>query len=268
MTKKKTNTRTTWDLSLLYKSATDPQIEKDVIAIEKVYEDFAMKFDTAGKEYLNNEDILLEALKDFEQLQIMGDTKPHRYFYLLKDIDAENEIANAKLASYTTRVVTAFNKVRFFTVSLGKIDLPTQEKFLKSEKLAYYRYFLKCIFDDAKYVLTTAEENISALKDMPAHEMWVVQVEKILNMQTLDWKKKKIPVAEAMNLISSLKTPKQRSTLANKVYTVLKSLSSFSEGEINAIFTNKKISDDLRGFKSHDEQTILTYKNDKEVART
>ena len=77
---------------------------------------------------------------------------------------------------------------------------------------------------------------------------------------------KKIPVEEAASLVPTLK-PKDRQRLYDKVTKEFKDLSFFSEAEMNAILTNKKINDELRGYKEPSEATILSYQNDPKVVK-
>jgi oligoendopeptidase F len=44
----------------------------------------------------------------------------------------------------------------------------------------------------------------------------------------------------------------------------LKNISDFAESELNAIYINKKINDELRGFKHPYSATILGYQNDEQ----
>ena len=50
----KTKIQTNWDLSLLYASKKDPQIEKDLVMIENVVNDFEKKYKN-DKKYLVDE---------------------------------------------------------------------------------------------------------------------------------------------------------------------------------------------------------------------
>ena len=70
----------TWNLSLLYKSPEDPQIEKDVVALERMYASFAKKYDTKSKKYLSDTGALRKALTDLEKIKAKADWKPVLYF--------------------------------------------------------------------------------------------------------------------------------------------------------------------------------------------
>ncbi len=58
----------TWDLSILYSSPQDVQIEKDIVTLEKLVKSFATKFNTDNKKYLTDENALHEALTEYEKI--------------------------------------------------------------------------------------------------------------------------------------------------------------------------------------------------------
>jgi len=254
-----------WNFSLFYDSANDPQIERDVLEFEKLCSDFAAKYDIADKAYLRDEGTLALAMKDYEAVVKKSDAKPLMYFYFIKDIDASNNEASAKLSLLQNRLAKCGNAVAFFGISLGNISEPVQKAFLNSQKLVPYRIFLERIFSDARYTLSVAEEKILNLKSLPANEMWVSANQRILNMKTVTWKKKAMPIAGALNMIQQMPTAKLRSQLSKSVTEVLKTVAPFSEAEINAVVTDKKIEDDLRGFKTPYENTVRGYRNDPAV---
>lgn len=254
----------TWDLGILYKSPDDPQIDKDIALYEKAVSDFALKYDkgAAGFDDFKDAGVLLEALTEYEKLWGMSPLKAVLYFYFLHDIEAGNPVAPARLSLYENRLANVNNKILFFEISLGKIDKETQGKLLADPRLAKYRVFLDRVFDDARHNLSVPEEKIMNLKSLPSYDMWVSANERILNQKTIKFKGKNIPFATAIQMIPNLKTAKERKALSKSVAGVLESVVPFSEAEINAVFTNKKINDELRGYKTPFENTVKSYRND------
>lgn len=264
---KKTNKKlqTNWDLSLLYSSPTDPQIEQDMLKAEKVFANFAKRFDMTQKSYLKNPVALLEALRAYEKLREYSTPRPLLYFMYKQSLNSGDAFVNAQNALLSNRMAKVFNLIHFFYISVGTIPVKKQKEFLGDSKLKHFHYLLSCIFSDAKYNLSVAEEKIMSLKSLPSYELWVSHNDKILDSQVVIWQNKKIPINQALELISGLKTADQRKKLASIVYTALKSVAVFSEGEINAIYTNKKINDELRGFFTPYEDTVNTYRNNTAV---
>jgi len=91
-----------------------------------------------------------------------------------------------------------------------------------------------------------------------------VWVEKQIAKQTLRWKGKMIPLPEAQNLIAEAATADRRKLHAG-VTEAFKAVADFSESEMNAIYLNKKINDELRNYRTPEEATILAYENEPKV---
>lgn len=251
--------KTKWDLSLFYKSAKDPKIKKDIEKAKNAYILFEKKY-AKKDDYLKNENKLLKAFQDYEKLAKSEGDKPILYFHYRKDLNGKDIEAEANLNKIISELTKYENKVLFFSLKLGKIEKKLQKKFLNSAKLKKYNYLLKKIFETSKYDLTESEEKIMNLKSLPSHGLWVDGVEKALSGQTVKFKGKEISIGEAQNKVGSLNT-KERRALQDNIFEKLKEVSSFAESEINAVMINKKINDELRGFKSPYSATILGYEN-------
>jgi oligoendopeptidase F len=261
-TKNKSNLRTEWNLELMYKSPLDPQIYKDVEKVEGLLAAFEKKY-KGNTFFLEDEDALLFALTEYEELQEKATWKPIMYLNYCTDLNSANTDAESLKNKLMQQLIAASNKVLFFSLALGKIKPENQKKFLGSKRLAHFKYFLKIIFDTAKHDLTEAEEKIMNLKYLPSRGMWVDGVEKLVSSQTITFERKRMALSAAFGRISELPVSKRRK-LHRLATETLKSISDFSESEINALYTDKKINDELRGFKEPYEATILSYQNNKE----
>ncbi len=257
-----------WNLKLLYSSEKDPKIESDLKLIEKKVSIFAQKYDKPNKAYLKDGKKLLKALNDYEELIRSTDEKPLAYFHFLQDIDAKNKTAPAQISLMTNRLAQAENKLEFFKNSLGHIDVNRQKSILKDRSFSKFHVQLKRIFESAKHQLSVQEEKVMNLKSLPAYDMWIDGNERMLNMRSLTWAGKKISLAEAFNRIQNIAKASERSKLNALVTEELKAVAPFSEAEINAIVTNKKINDELRHYSSPYENTVNNYHNDPKVVET
>lgn len=259
--------KTTWNLDLLYKNPKDPQIEKDIQTIKNACLSFSKKW-LKNKKYLTNEKVLLQALSDYEALSnIVRPNKPLWYFQLLSDIENNNEYASAQAIKIDQQLMEAFNSTIFFTLSLGKIDNTFKKKILKNKNFKPYHYFLTKIFNTAKYQLSEPEEKILNKLDIVSYTMWTDGVQKQLGAQKILFKGKEIGLGEASNIMQSL--PRSaRLALHKQVKEKLAIVAPFAEAEINAVVTDKKISDELRGYKHQTSSTILKYENDEQSIHT
>lgn len=256
--------KTEWNFKLFYKNDKDPQIEKDFLFFEKSVLAFEKKYRNQNK-YLTNSKNLLQACQDYEKLTSTPEyVKPYFYFNLRRDIDSSNDLLNAKANEYQEKLNKLNNRIIFFGLNLGKIEKDKQGVFLKDPQLKKYHYYLKKIFEDAKYNLPENEEKIINLYNIPANFMWADGFSKVLSESEINFKGEILPIAEALGIMSNLKT-KDRRAIYSLINSKLKELSSFSEPEINAIFTTKKISDELRGFENPYQATVKSYENDEAV---
>lgn len=264
-TKSNPKMQTEWNLKLLYKSPKDPAIERDAKAIERAFAAFEKKY--RGKNFTKDETTLATALKDYEKLlDAVQSGKPIIYFAFIKKLNSEDNEAEAQMQRLNERFVRAGNKVQFFDLALGKIPDSKQKKFLRSKKLERYRYLLERTFATAQYDLSEPEEKILSLKATPARNMWVDGVEALLNKQTVPYKGKIVPIGEALNLTSKITDATERRQLSDAIMQTLESMSDFAESEVNAVFTDKKINDELRGLEKPYTNTIIRHEtNEKSV---
>jgi oligoendopeptidase F len=252
--------KTEWDFTDLYTSPNDPQLEKDVLNIEKAYVTFAKKY-AKDDSYLSDEKKLAQSIEEYTKLSLIHE-KPQWYLHNMQAVDTQSKLISEKVAQVEPRITKAVNQVLFFQIKLGKIPKDVQKKFLSSEVLKKYRYFLKLIFKNAEYNLTEAEEKILNLKSRTGYGLWVEGSSKLNSNLTVKFEGKEILLSEAFARIRTLPVKKRRD-LHNLAVAKLKENSFFAEWELNAIITDKKIEDELRGFKKPYSATVLGYQNDE-----
>jgi len=260
----KNMTKTKWNFKLFYKNDKDNQIDLDFKNFEQAVISFEKKYKETDT-YLSDSKKLFSACQDYEKLFAMPESgKPLHYFLLRRDVDSNNKFVIAKVNEFTEKTNKLINKLIFFKLSLGKINRDTQDIFLKDESLQKFHYFLKKVFDGAKHELSEAEEKVINLLDTPAHSMWVDGLSKTLNNQEIRFKNKNISINEAFGLTTESNT-KDRRNLAKLISEKLVSISDFSEAEINAIVSNKKINDELRGYDKPYSETVKRYENEEKT---
>lgn len=258
--------KTEWDLGHFYKGDIKKLIAKDLATTKREYLAFAKKY-KKDKKYLKNPRALALALNEYEKVSSNpAGERPSRYYAYKKSLNSEDHEARAELAKLSDFYTNIVNEVQFFMLELGKIEKSLQKKFLESKELTPFKYLLKNIFENAKHQLTEPEEKIMNLKGQPAHSMWVSGFSKLIAKQTVKLEGKEVPVSEAQGKMSSLPTPKRRA-LHKDIMNIFKNIADFAESEINAIVTNKKINDRLRGFKTPYESTIKEYENEEKVIK-
>lgn len=257
----KKDIKTTWNLGLLYKSEKDPQIEKDLQAIEKASIAFEKKY--KGKDFTSTPEKLAKALKDMQEVQIISNGgKPSYYFALRADLNSTDSLASALMTKYDQRITKANNKLTFFTLEIGKIPKTKQKAFLAHSSLRPYAYRLKKTFKSAQYRLSEGEEQLLDLLSQPGYEMWVDGQGRVLADQTVKYKGEVTPLPKALEQISNLLLPERR-VLKAEIDRVVKQASPFAEAEINAIYNYKKIVDERRGFATPLTASVLSKENEE-----
>lgn len=258
--------KTEWDLTHIYKGDAKKEATKDCAQIKKLYLTFAKKY-RKDKAHLKSAKALSKVIEEYENLsKNPAGERPGSYFSHRIALNAQDNEAHAEIAKLSDFYADLSNEMEFFFLEIGKIPKNLQSKFLKSKELAPFKYFLKKLFENAKYTLSEAEEKIMNLKSNPAHSMWVSGFSKLLSKQIVRFEDRDLPIAEAFAKIPTLDTAKRRD-LHEGIMKVLEKISDFSESEINAVVTDKKINDKLRGFKTPFEATVRGYENDSKTVK-
>jgi oligoendopeptidase F len=253
--------RTEWDLKgLYYKSGRDPRIEADLKATETAYRAFAKKWSGDTFEKVSD---LKQALAEYESLAGMPEiARPGRYFSFRKCLDVNDNEADRALALMSKRLRKASDQLLFFTLKLGKLPETLQKEYLQAKDLAHFRYYLERIFSGAKHDLTEAEEKIVRLKSRQSSGMWFDAVEKIISNRKVRFKDKELHLPEAIETIDLLPV-KDRIKLWDLIIAEMKQIGEMAEHEMNAIVSDARGEDEIRGFKKPYSATALSYEHDE-----
>lgn len=249
--------QTEWDLkNLYYKSEKDPKIEIDLVNYEEAIANFVKKY--SKKDFTSTKAKLLPALVDALALSEKVGHKPAYYFSYRLALNSGDVVAQKRLNQIETRLTKAGNTLVFFELAIGKIPLQLQKDILQDKAFALYHFYLIGIFETAKYNLSEPEEKILNLKSQTSSSMWVSGTEKILGSTSIKYKGKDVPLNGALMQFMDL-PPKERHIMWNACADALKKLGPIAENELNAVITDKKINDELRGFKKPYSATVLSH---------
>jgi oligoendopeptidase F len=266
ITQKPVKVKETWDLTLYYKNDRDPQIEKDVAATESAYFTFAKKW--RGKAFTADVDLLLAALKESEAMA--GNptfSRATRYFWLRSCINTKDTNATKQLALIQNRLRKASDAVLFFSLELAKVSKAAQKQFLTEPKLAAYRYYLDRLFAGAAHHLSEPEEKIISLKSRQASGRWVDMTDKIITERHITWKGKSVALPEAIELIN-VQSFADKPKLWKLIIKEMRQIGEVAEHELNAIVTDARTEDDLRGYKTPYSATVQSYQDSEEALQS
>ncbi len=256
------NYQTVWNLAdLYYINIDDPRLLADVAYTERTYRQFAKNW--RHRPFTTDSSTLRQALSEYETL--LGDprlTRPDRYLSLRLELDVTDSAAQKLQATLRKRLRNASDYLLFFTLELGKVTKSLQQEFLTDPNLAYFRYFLTCLFTNAKHDLTEAEEKIVRLKSTQASTLWQQMTDKLISTAEINWHKRSIPLPEALEMIEALPS-KQKPELWDAIITKIDTFGIPAEHEFNAIITDIRTEDSLRGYKKPYSATTLNYEHDE-----
>ncbi|MCL4415501.1 MAG: hypothetical protein M1365_02185 [Actinobacteria bacterium] len=181
---KNNNKRADWNLTPLFKSDDDLQIEIERKKVEKANKKFTGKWKERN-DYLASAKVLKEALDEYEELIKNYGTggKEEYYFWLRMMQDQISTGLKAKFTKVHDFSIKLYNELQFFELRLAKIQEDKQKEFLKSPFLKGYRHFLENIFKQAKHNLEENEEKIMNLKSDPAYQKWVQMLSTFLSKE-------------------------------------------------------------------------------------
>ncbi len=255
-----------WDLAThYYKSENDPQIEEDVKAAEAAYLAFAKKW--RKKPFTTDAKLLKQALKESEA--IAGNpsfSRPARYYWLRLSLNTGDTVAEKRLALIDRRLRKAGEETLFFTLALGQIPKAEQKKILANQDLKDYHYYLERLFLGAAHHLSEAEEKIISLKSRQAYGRWTDMTDKIVSQRHIIWQGKSVALPEAIEMIN-VQSFADKEKLWQKIVVELKQISEVAEHEFNAIITDVRTEDDLRGYQKPYSATALSYQDSEASLR-
>ena len=245
--------RTVWNLKPLFAGDDDPRIEGARKTVEALKSYEFIKSWKDRTDYLEDPLVLRRALDQYESWKRnTGTDGDEGYYFWLRTQQDQND---PKLKSRFNKIEELSKKLenesQFFYLRIARIKPELQKRFLDHEGLAKYRHFLERIFAESRYHLSESEEKILNLKSSTSSSNWTRMVSGFLAKEERavlaeGGKKKTRPFSEIVGLMNSKKT-RVRDSAAKAFNDILAKNADVAEAEINSVFANKKIDDELRG---------------------
>jgi len=110
--------------------------------------------------------------------------------------------------------------------------------------------------------LTESEEKIIRLKAPQASHLWQEMTEKLISTNSVTWKGKKLALPEALETIDTLPSA-EKPKLWKIIIEKIDSFGIPAEQEFNAIISDARSEDELRGYKKPYSATALAYQHDE-----
>jgi oligoendopeptidase F len=262
--------RSVWNLKPLFTSDNDPRIERSRKLVEKNSYEFINAWKDRA-DYLQEPEILRQALDQYEswKRRYYTDGDEGYYFWLRIHQNQNDPKLKARFNRIDEFSKKLENESQFFYLRIARIKPESQKRFLTYEGLAKYRHFLERIFAESRYHLSEPEEKILNLKSATSASNWTRMTSGFLSKEeravfTEDGKRKILPFSEIAGLLNS-KKKRVRDNAAKAFNDILAKNAEIAEAEINSVFANKKIDDELRGTPRPDTLRHLADDIDSEV---
>lgn len=261
--------KTEWDLTPLLDGDDDPKVAQYRQAVTKAVDTFVATW-RQRTDYLKDPVVAKAALDEMEALERVPGHGTDAFYYGLRttqdSIDANLKAKDNQATEFSKEI---YNKLEFFWLRLGAIDVETQTRFLADEDLAPYRHVLERTFAEARYRLSEAEEKIMVLKSSAAHSNWVQMVDNFLSREerkVLDENGKSVKAnLEMMMGLTESKQKNVRDAAGKALDHLFAEHGSLGEVELNSILGNKKVDDELRGYERPDQARHVSDDIDTDV---
>ncbi len=247
-----TKIKTEWDFDPLLKEDFSQERER----VKKAFLGFRDKW-KGDERYLEDPAVLKEALD--EQNVLLRDYMGCEgyYYHLREERDQDDVEIRSKAGQISDFINEINNEIMFFDLNLAKVSKDKQKEFLESDLLKTYNYYLKVLFENAKYHLKEGEEKIMSLKSIPSRSLWARMVSSLLSKETrkvLDNSGNMVDKTyPEMTVLMQSSDKEIRDVSAKAFNEIMDKYVEVAEFEINALLEDKKINDSLRGFSRPDE---------------
>lgn len=235
-----------WDLTHLYKSINDPQIEKDFKSGDAAVKAFVKKY--KGKLASLSGDEMATAIKTYEKIS-EGLHRAAHYSNLMFACSTDDPKIGQFMQTVDERLNTISTPFIFFTLEINKLDEDNLTKKLKSSQaLQYYKPFLNSIRDFRKYQLSDDIEELLHEKSVTGKSAWERLFDQTIGDLRFNIDGKKLTETEALNFLTN-KDRKKREKAGKEVARVFKENVRLYSLITNTLAKDKEIMDRKRGYK-------------------
>lgn len=235
-----------WDLSDLYKSIKDPQIDKDLNSYKKQAVDFSKKYKSKIAKLPAKE--FVKMAKTNEERSVLGN-KIGVFAYLsmvtqMKNMEVMTFYQNIteKLNDYSTPTI-------FLSLEINKLPQKIIDEWMKDKKAAYYKPWIDRIRLYKDYTLSEEVEEILHEKSVTSQEGWERLYEETSARLKYTVDNKEYNDAEIGKLTLD-KNPKIREKAGKEIARVCTENAPLFALNYNMVIKDKAIEDIKRGFKS------------------
>ena len=243
---KQTNNLPAWDLSDLYHSAEDKQIDKDLARFRKLNQKLAAEFKGKIKDISPAD--FYRALQNVEESSIIGSKLG--VFAYLNMVTRMKDTAAVAFYQKIDEKMTAYSKPAiFFTLEINQLPETKFKQLLKDKQVALYKPFLERVRRFKKYELSEPVEAVFLDKSVTSGGAWrrLYDEHSAALVYTVDGKE--YNDAEISKLLQD-KNAKIREKAGKELNRVSRENAKLFTFIYNMIIKDKAISDEHRGYKT------------------
>ncbi|HZZ99714.1 MAG TPA: M3 family metallopeptidase [Candidatus Paceibacterota bacterium] len=205
-----------WDLSPMYQGIADPQIDRDVEELIRLFEKF--NYDHKGK----LDQSLGQAIKDFIKIDLL-ETKIMVYLHLLESLDVTAAPVKTKSASVEVKLSkTSGEYMAFFEIELVALeDKVLEDWYAKDEIVAKHRPWIEYhrIFKD--HLLTESVEAALAKRSPFGPSSWDEFFNEVEADLRLKYKDQELNLTEALETMTNSLNADERAEILKIIHETL-----------------------------------------------
>lgn len=191
-----------WDLSDLYKSSEDSQLNIDKERLEKDIAEFSKNYQNKISQPVSA-DILLKSIRDYESLSNKIQ-KIAVYARLYSFLNLNDQKIQSFFQETVEKLTTFEQNIIFYTIEINAISEEHLTALIKENKeLAFYKPWLRRVRAFKKHQLEEKLEQLLNDKNITSNQMWSRLYDESLAKLRFDFKGKQLGVAAITNLQSS-----------------------------------------------------------------
>lgn len=259
---------TNWDLSDFYKSVSDPKIEKDKKEILNLVD----KFNKTYKNKINSpkisQQLLFKSLLEYQTI-IEKTAIIEIYASLIFSTDSVSNTSK-NLYQSSSEFGTRINaNTLWYQLEIIAISDNLFNKIVKNKKLKEFSHFLTTLRIMKPFTLSENEEKIITQKSQTSSQAFVRLYDETESTEKFELeiknKKETLTISEIQSIMSSNsdRNFREKATISySDTFSKNSHLYSFI---LNTLILDKKISDEIRGFKFPQEATLINYEINKET---
>lgn len=258
MAKSKLFNNVVWNLSGVYSGIHDPKIAKDKSKIQKLAAKFIKTYKGKIDSKSLSADTLLLAIKELETLEdaVLVYTNFASYLHSQDTQSAEIGAFYQEAMEFGTKIQTM---LLWFSLEIQSIPEPEARKLLTNTALKPYRHYLKHLRVFSPFKKTLAEEEIIANLSQTGGDAFVRFYDEKSSSEKFTYKGRALGLAQISSIMKDDPSVQNRIDASEAYTRKFKDNQKFYAYVLNTLLLDKKIIDELRGYKYPQESTFLGY---------